>query len=89
LANNYFTFWERRFRGPAILQGLAIFELVSVLGVIVHVAVFQFLQTHHVGVDLLGENLARVVHESFGFMTAFVSNYFLNVNYTWRRRTVI
>ena len=29
---------------------------------------------------------ARLVHDGIGFLVALVSNYFLNVNYIWRRR---
>ncbi len=84
--NNYFTFWERRYRRNHLVQGFALFALVSGLGVIVHVAVFQFLQDNGWGNDVLGAGAARLVHDGIGFLVALVSNYFLNVNYIWRRR---
>ena len=86
LLNNYFTFWERRYRRRALAQGFALFALVSGLGVVVHVAVFQFLQGNGWGNGVLGEGPTRLVHDSIGFVVAMVSNYFLNVNYIWRRR---
>ena len=84
--NNYFTFWERRYRRHHLVQGSALFALVSGLGVIVHVAVFQFLQENGWGNDVFGEGPTRLIHDGVGFVVALVSNYFLNVNYIWRRR---
>lgn len=84
--NNYFTFWERRYRRHHLVQGFALFALVSGLGVIVHVAVFQFLQENGWGNDVFGEGPTRLIHDGVGFVVALVSNYFLNVNYIWRRR---
>lgn len=89
LLNNYFTFWERRFRRTQLWWGLVLFHLVSAVGVGIHVGIFQFLQSEAVGVDALGRTAARMIHESIGFAAAFVSNYFLNVNYTWRRRRLV
>lgn len=84
--NNYFTFWERRFRRRQLPAGFALFEVVSLLGVFIHVAVFQFLQQNGLAVGLLGAAPARLLHDGLGFVVGLVSNYFLNVNYTWRRR---
>ena len=84
--NNYFTFWERRYRRHQLGAGLALFAAVSVLGVIVHVAVFQFLQNNGWGNATFGVGATRLIHDSLGFVVALISNYFLNVNYIWRRR---
>lgn len=86
LLNNYFTFWERRYRRRQLVAGFALFSIVSVLGIIVHVAVFEFLQDNGWGEGVLGEDATRLVHDGVGFMVAMISNYFLNVNYIWRRR---
>jgi len=86
LLNNYFTFWERRFRSRQLWWGLALFHVVSLVGVGIHVGIFQFLQAEGIGNDVLGTTPTRLIHEIIGFAAAFVSNYFLNVNYTWRRR---
>lgn len=87
--NNYFVFWERRFRRRQLAQGLVVFELVSILGVFIHVAMFQFLQQQRLGESVVGAEAARLAHEAIGFAVAFVSNYYLNVNYTWRRRATV
>ena len=85
--NNYFTFWERRFRPRQVPLAFATFTLVSLFGVFLHVSVFQFLDANHWGVDVLGNEVAQLLHNAVGFIAALVSNYFLNVNYTWRRRS--
>ncbi len=84
--NNYFTFWERRFHRRRLAVGLAEFELVSIVGVVIHVSVFQFLESSGWGAGVLGTSLARLGHDAVGFLIALVSNYYLNVNYIWRRR---
>jgi dolichol-phosphate mannosyltransferase len=86
--NNYFTFWERRFPRNRLAWGFVQFALVSALGVIIHVSVFQFLQSVGWGESLLGETWARIVDDAIGFLVALVSNYFLNINVIWRRRPV-
>ena len=86
ILNNYFTFWERRFRGRQVVWGLVLFQLVSLVGVIIHVSVFQFLDGTGWGTDLFGDQATRVVHDAIGYILALVSNYYLNVNYTWQRR---
>ena len=65
------------------------FALVSALGVIIHVAVFQFLQANGWGNDLLGVSLTRLLHDGIGYTIALISNYFLNVTYIWRRRAAV
>ena len=87
--NNYFTFWEHRFQRRQLLFGFALFALVSALGVIIHVAVFQFLQANGWGNDLLGVSLTRLLHDGIGYTIALISNYFLNVTYIWRRRAAV
>jgi dolichol-phosphate mannosyltransferase len=86
LLNNYFTFWERRFHRRQLPWGFVLFEVVSLLGVFVHVAVFQFLELNRWGAGVLGETTVRLVHDAIGFTIALVTNYFLNVNYVWARR---
>jgi dolichol-phosphate mannosyltransferase len=84
--NNYFTFWERRFHRQRLLVGMVEFEVISAFGVVVHVSIFQFLESTGWGVGLLGGTAARLGHDAVGFLVALVSNYYLNVNYIWRRR---
>ena len=87
--NNYFTFYERRFRRNRLVWGLAVFSLVSIVGVVIHVSVFEFLQATGWGSGALGNEPARILHEGVAFLLALVVNYFLNVNYTWQRRPEI
>jgi dolichol-phosphate mannosyltransferase len=84
--NNYFTFWERRFHRSRLVWGFVQFTVVSLLGVVVHVSVFQFLESVGWGDALLGQSASRIVHDGIGFLVALVSNYFLNINIIWRRR---
>lgn len=87
--NNYFTFYERRFRRNRLLWGFTLFSAVSLLGVIIHVSVFQFLQSSGWGAGTLGSEPARLLHEATGYVVSLVTNYFLNVNTTWSRRSEV
>ena len=42
--NNEFTFWEQRYRGWSRLPAFVVYEVMSLVGTGVHVAVFTFLQ---------------------------------------------
>ena len=86
--NNYFTFWERRFPRNRLAWGFVQFALVSGLGVIIHVSVFQFLESTGWAESVLSDTAARLVNDAIGFLVALVSNYFLNINVIWRRRPV-
>ncbi len=84
--NNYFTFYERRFRRNRLIWGLAVFSVVSMVGVIIHVSVFDFLQATGWGAGALGNEPARILHEGVAYLLALVVNYSLNVNYVWSKR---
>ena len=84
--NNYFTFWEWRFQRRQVPVGLVLFQVVSLLGVFVHVSVFQFLQGTELGVGLVGDGAATLAHDALGLGVGLITNYYLNVNYTWSRR---
>lgn len=86
LLNNYFTFWERRFKGRWLLWGFLVFHAVSIIGGIVQFSVFRFFDSTGFGWEAIGREPARYLHNGAGMIIALVSNYFLNVNYTWRRR---
>lgn len=86
LLNNTFTFWERRFRPKQMPFGFLLFECVSILGLVINLGVFQFLQSTGWGWSAIGREPARYLHHIVGMSVALVSNYFLNVNYTWRHR---
>jgi dolichol-phosphate mannosyltransferase len=86
LLNNYFTFWERRVRGRWLIGGFLMFQVVSVIGGIIQFSVFRFFDSTGFGWDAVGREPARYLHNGAGMLIALVSNYFLNVNYTWGRR---
>ncbi|MEZ5322593.1 MAG: glycosyltransferase family 2 protein [Microthrixaceae bacterium] len=85
--NNYFTFWEQRFHPNQLWWGFPAFVGVSLLGVVIHVAVYQFLQSNGWGRGVLGAEPTRLLDDGIGYLVALISNYFLNVNYLWRRRS--
>ena len=84
VANNYFTFYDRRYRGWGLLGGMALFEAVSVVGVFVQLAVFQLLHRNGFASGL-SSDLSAAVNNGIGLAVATVTNFFLNVSITWRR----
>ena len=64
--NNSFTFWERRFIGRQLPLGFLLFEAVSLLGLVINLGVFQFLQSTGWGFDLLGGSRAATCTTSPG-----------------------
>ncbi|CAB4742650.1 MAG: glycosyltransferase [Actinobacteria bacterium] len=84
--NNEFTFWEQRYRGWAMIPAFALYEVMSLVGTSVHVAVFTSLQNIGFLLNLLGTSASRVVQNLIGASIALVLNWFLNTTYLWRRR---
>ncbi len=84
--NNEFTFWEQRYRGWKLLPAFAVYEVMSLVGTGVHVAVFTYLQHSGFLLSLLGEGATRVAHNLMGYVVALVVNWYLNTTYLWRRR---
>lgn len=87
--NNYITFFETRHKGRAIIKGIILFELISLLGLFVQTSVFQLLHTNNFMAGLIDESLRKYVNVGFGIVAATVSNYFLNINFTWSRKDAI
>ncbi len=83
--NNEFTFWELRYRGWSRLPAFAVYEVMSLVGTGVHVAVFTFLQESGFLLSFLG-GATRVVHNLIGAVVALIINWYLNTTYLWRRR---
>ncbi len=83
--NNEFTFWELRYRGWSRLPAFAVYEVMSLVGTGVHVAVFTFLQESGFLLSFLG-GATRVVHNLIGAVIALIINWYLNTTYLWRRR---
>ena len=85
--NNEFTFWEDRYRGWKLVPAFLAYEVVSIIGTLIHVAVFTFLQNTGFLLSVLGAGPARVVHNLTGAVLALIVNWFLNTTYVWKRRT--
>ncbi|MGB6056904.1 MAG: glycosyltransferase [Microthrixaceae bacterium] len=84
--NNEFTFWENRYRGWALAPAFAAYEVMSLVGTGIHIAVFTTLQNVGFLLGVLGEGPSRVVHNLMGAVVALVINWYLNTTYLWRRR---
>lgn len=84
--NNEFTFWEQRYRGWRIAGALVLYGVMTLVGTLVHVAVFSWLQETGFLFDLIGDDAARVVHNLIGATVALVVNWYLNTTFVWRRR---
>lgn len=86
VVNNEFTFWEQRYRGWHLLPAFLLYALMTLVGTLVHVAVFSWLQETGFLFDLVGEDAARVVHNLVGATVALVVNWYLNTTFVWKRR---
>lgn len=84
--NNEFTFWEQRYRGWALAPAFGVYELMSLFGTGIHVAMFTTLQNVGFLLGVLGEGASRVVQNLVGAVVALIVNWFLNTTYLWRRR---
>ena len=85
VANNYFTFYDRRYHRWGLLGGLLLFQAVSVVGVFVQLAVFQLLHRNGFPTASTGADTAVAVNNGIGLAVATVTNFFLNVSITWNR----
>ncbi len=86
LANNFFTFYDRRYRGWGLLGGLLLFQAVSVVGVFVQLAVFQLLHRNGFPTASTNADVAAAINNGIGLAVATLVNFFLNVSITWNRR---
>jgi dolichol-phosphate mannosyltransferase len=84
--NNEFTFWEQRYRGWKLLPAFGVYEVMTLVGTGVHVAVFTFLENTGFLLSVLGTGPTRVAHNLMGYLVALVVNWYLNTTYLWRRR---
>lgn len=84
--NNEFTFWEQRYRGWRQLPAFGVFFAMSLVGTLVHVAIFKFLQSIGLLLSVFGPTWSRVTQNLIGALVALVVNWYLNSTYLWRRR---
>jgi len=85
--NNEFTFWEQRYRGWKLAPAFVIYEVMSLIGTGIHVAIFTYLQNVGFLLGILGSGVARTTHNLIGATVALIVNWYLNTTYLWRRRT--
>ncbi|MFI5043985.1 MAG: glycosyltransferase [Acidimicrobiales bacterium] len=85
--NNEFTFWEQRYRGWKLAPAFVVYEVMSLIGTGVHVAIFTYLQNVGFLLGILGSGVARTTHNLIGATVALIVNWYLNTTYLWRRRT--
>ncbi len=83
--NNYLTFYEKRYDGIRIVQGLILFHLVSLIGLLIQISVFQFLY-HRIFISEFNSSGLRIkfFSDSLAILAAMITNYFLNLNVTWK-----
>lgn len=84
--NNEFTFWEQRYTGWKLPPAFAVYEVMSLVGTLAHVATFTYLQNIGFLLSILGTGPARTFHNLVGAVVALVVNWYLNTTYLWRRR---
>ncbi len=84
--NNYLTFYENRRKGfISNLKGFINFQIISLLGIMIQWSVFQFMLSHNF-FSIKGElGLFKYLYNFIGILVATASNYFLNINYTWKK----
>lgn len=84
IMNNYITFYEQRRRGTgSFLAGLLIFELISLFGLLIHTSSFHLLQANGFLRGIFAEGTRALVNNGLSIIVALVSNYYLNLNFTW------
>jgi putative flippase GtrA len=67
---------------PAFL----VFVGMTIVGTLVHVGVFTYLQNIGLLLSVLGDAGARTLHNLIGAVVALIVNWYLNTTYLWRRR---
>lgn len=82
--NNYLTFYDIRHKGFRIATGVILFFLVSLVGLLVQTAVTHLIHTLGMPADAASAAFARAA----GISVAVITNYFLNVTFTWRARRI-
>ena len=84
--NNEFTFWEQRYSGWKLAPAFVVFVGMTIVGTLVHVGVFTYLQNIGLLLSVLGDAGARTLHNLVGAVVALIVNWYLNTTYLWRRR---
>lgn len=85
LLNNYLTFFEYRHRRWKHVRGFFLFESISLFGLLLQFGVFQLLHVNGFLQGILDEQTRQFVNNGIGIVAATASNYYLNLNLTWKR----
>ncbi|TGK05256.1 glycosyltransferase family 2 protein [Leptospira langatensis] len=84
ILNNYFTFYENRYKRWDAIRGFLIFSGVSALGIFVQLGIFELLfykALPRMGMEPRFE--LRLFCDLVAISVAMFTNYFLNSNFTW------
>ncbi|MCE9596961.1 MAG: glycosyltransferase family 2 protein [Spirochaetia bacterium] len=80
--NNYITFYERRHKSLRLLTGIITFFLISLVGLLIQTSVSYLLAS----TGLLASNAGSGINRGIGIIVAVITNYYLNLNFTWRKQ---
>ncbi|TGK00934.1 glycosyltransferase family 2 protein [Leptospira semungkisensis] len=84
ILNNYFTFYENRYKRWDAIRGFVIFSGVSALGIFVQLGIFELLFYKALPrMDLEPRFEFRLLCDLVAISVAMFTNYFLNSNFTW------
>lgn len=83
VGNNFFTFTPFTYRGSKFFKGLAIYNIVSVYGLVIQFSVVDSLLSNWR--FLAGNLITLYLVYLVGVLFGAVGNYFLHSNYTWQR----
>ena len=81
--NNYITFYESRHKRAGLLRGFVLFQIISMVGIVIQWSVFQLLQTNGFLTGIVAESVRSYFNNAIGIVLATAGNYYLNVNVTW------
>lgn len=88
IMNNWVTFFDVRHRGfKANARAILLFHLISSLAGLVQLGVFQLLYENGFLSEYLEGRLLKAVLDSIGILVALTTNYYLNINFTWQKKS--
>ncbi|MCP5025127.1 MAG: glycosyltransferase family 2 protein [Actinomycetia bacterium] len=82
-AHNTFTFRAERHTGRHLVWGFGFFQVVSLYGLVVQLAVFRLVEGEGIFDWMGAQDLSNAAYAAVAILVATVGNYFLNVNFTW------
>lgn len=83
VGNNRFTFRSTSYKGPELVRGLAIFQLMSLYSMLIQFSIFRTLKEYRpfASVPYGGSVAANAI----GILAGAIATYSLHRRYTWRR----